>query len=245
LFPLVSNGHKIYLKNGRIVEIEDFWKENNNLCYDKFGSVIKIPESNIDKIEYTTKTKTEDVLNNELAITDINSTEELETIEKQCKIFCEEAYEKCAYSCLENTEQNNCKSECRFEAKNCKVVCNDEFMKNNLAFLKHEYHTSEKPIGELYYYSGPPDFLESDKKMVKVAEHKLKKSRKRGRQYWENKVKSYGNKPAWFLYNRDVYFREIDLLEAKKEYDLHKYGRRVSFLEYNCHKKNIRCDQIE
>ena len=71
------------------------------------------------------------------------------------------------------------------------------------------------------------------------------KLREKGQQYWEDKVKSYGDKPAWFLYNRKVYFSEIDLLEAKKEYDLHMNGRGLTGIEYDCYKNNFRCDQLK
>ena len=253
--------HEIYLKEGKIIEVKSYWEENNVVCYEKFGAVIKIPKSDIKKIECTTEAETKDVLNNELAIDDINSTEELKTIKKQCKVLCEEEYDKCAYRCLENTEQNgnfdtdrvkNCKSECRFQAKICKLVCKDEFMMNNLALLKHEYRISEKPVGEIYYSSGFSRnyLLEQDKKRIQYLEKKMKAVKSRGQQYYENRNKNikksnHSYKPALFMYNSDIYFLEIDLIEAKKEYDLHLYGRGLTGVEYDCYKNNFRCNQLE
>ena len=125
-------------------------------------------------------------------------------------------------------------------------------MINNLAFLKHEYQTSKKPVGEIYSSSGfsKSHLLERDKKRIQYLEKKLKAVKSRGQQYYENRNKNieksdHRYKPALFMYNSDVYFRKIDLIEAKKEYDLHLYGRGLTGLEYDCYKNNFRCNQLE
>ena len=168
VFASISNGHEIQLKNGRTIQTERYWEDENFLYYEKFCGVIKIPKTNLLKIDSTIEMNIEEVHASDVVIANINSTKELRVIEEQCKISCEnEEYEKCAYQCLENTEQvKKCKTKCRLKAKNCKLVCEDVFMKNNLAFLKHEYENSVKPIGQIYSSSGLPrsHFIEFDKK---------------------------------------------------------------------------------
>jgi len=232
-----------------MMEVDEFWEENNAVCYEKYGATIKVPKSNIERIEHSEAEEIKDTSNDELTIAGIENTEELKAIEKQCKKSCEDEYEKCAYRCLKNTDDNssatNCKSECRSKAKNCKWVCKDDFRKNNLAFLKYEYQNSEKPIDEPYTMIGPTksQLLESDKGRIKYHERKLRESIKRGQKYWEDKFR--GGQPTWYCYNQDVYRREIELLEAKKRYDLHKYGKRVSGSEYHRYINKLRSEQSQ
>jgi hypothetical protein len=42
---------EIHLKDGRIVEVKSYWEEDQFICYQKFGAVIKLPRSKVKEIK--------------------------------------------------------------------------------------------------------------------------------------------------------------------------------------------------
>jgi len=42
---------EIHLKDGRILEVKSYWEEDQLICYQKFGAVIKLPRSKIKEIK--------------------------------------------------------------------------------------------------------------------------------------------------------------------------------------------------
>jgi hypothetical protein len=42
--------HEIYLNNGKIVKVKNYWENGDSVCYEKFGATISIPKPDILKI---------------------------------------------------------------------------------------------------------------------------------------------------------------------------------------------------
>ena len=50
LFLVSSEADEIHLKNGRIIKLDSYWKENGNIVYEKFGATMYINQNKINKI---------------------------------------------------------------------------------------------------------------------------------------------------------------------------------------------------
>ncbi|MCW5198173.1 trypsin-like peptidase domain-containing protein [Desulfobulbus sp. F3] len=53
------HAHQIHLKNGKVIESENVWKEGDNVIYEKYGGSISIPAGQVQDIVYSKNTKTE------------------------------------------------------------------------------------------------------------------------------------------------------------------------------------------
>jgi hypothetical protein len=50
-----SFAHEIILKDGNVIKSKSVWVDNGYVKYDKFGSIIGIPEERVEKIDYDDK----------------------------------------------------------------------------------------------------------------------------------------------------------------------------------------------
>jgi hypothetical protein len=50
-----SFAHEIILKDGKVIKSKSVWVDNGYVKYDKFGSIIGIPEERVEKIDYDDK----------------------------------------------------------------------------------------------------------------------------------------------------------------------------------------------
>lgn len=50
LFLGSSEADEIHLKNGRIIKLDSYWKENGDIVYEKFGATMYIDQNKIKKI---------------------------------------------------------------------------------------------------------------------------------------------------------------------------------------------------
>jgi hypothetical protein len=51
--------HEIYLANGKMVKVKNYWDNGDSVCYEKFGATISIPRPDILKIVHEESAKDE------------------------------------------------------------------------------------------------------------------------------------------------------------------------------------------